>query len=67
MVVKLVKAAAKQLGLVGLIDRMGVSRTTLSHRMYLLISFRKSTPPQNCQLIVYFYKLSIKITVSWGS
>ena len=25
---------------------------TLSHRMYLLISLRKSTPPQNRQLIV---------------
>jgi len=27
----------------------------LSHRMYLLISFRKSTPPQNRQLIVCYY------------
>ena len=27
----------------------------LSHRMYVLISFRKSTPPQNRQLIVYYY------------
>ena len=27
----------------------------LSHRMYLLISLRKSTPPQNRQLIVYYY------------
>jgi hypothetical protein len=25
---------------------------SLSHRMYLLISFRRSTPPQNRQLIV---------------
>ena len=24
-----------------------------SHRVYLLINFRKSTPPQNRQLIVY--------------
>ena len=24
-----------------------------SHIMYLLISLRKSSPPQNCQLIVY--------------
>ena len=29
----------------------------LSHKMYLLISFRKSTPPPNRQLIVYHYKL----------
>jgi len=28
---------------------------TLSHRMYQLISFRKSTPSQSRQLIVYFY------------
>ena len=28
---------------------------TLSRKMYLLISFRKSTPPQNCQLIIYYY------------
>jgi len=27
----------------------------LFHRMYSLISFRKSTPPQNRQLIVYYY------------
>ena len=27
----------------------------LSHRMYLLICFRKSTPPQNCQLIVHCF------------
>ena len=27
----------------------------LSHRMYLLISFRKSAPPQNRQLSVYYY------------
>ena len=26
----------------------------LSHRMYLSIIFRKSTPPQNRQLIVYY-------------
>jgi hypothetical protein len=27
----------------------------LSHRMYSLISFRKSTPPHNHQLIVYYH------------
>ena len=26
----------------------------LSHRIYLLLSFRKSTPPQNRQLIIYY-------------
>ena len=30
--------------------------TTLSHRIYSLISFRKSTPPQNRQLIVNYYE-----------
>ena len=29
--------------------------TNLSLNMYLSISFRKSTPPQNRQLIVYYY------------
>ena len=29
--------------------------TGSSHRMYLSISSRKSTPPQNCQLIIYYY------------
>jgi hypothetical protein len=28
---------------------------TLSHRAYSFLSFRKPTPPQNCQLIVYYY------------
>ena len=27
----------------------------VSHRMYSLISFKGSTPPQNRQLIVYYY------------
>ena len=31
--------------------------TNSSHRVYLRISFRKSTPPQNRQLIVYYYYL----------
>jgi hypothetical protein len=29
-------------------------KVLLSHRMYSLNGFRKSTPPQNRQLIVYF-------------
>ena len=29
----------------------------LSHRIYSLMHFRKSTPPQNWQLIVYYYSL----------
>ena len=33
----------------------------LSDTMYLLISFRKSTPPQNRQLIVYFYVSSGRV------
>ena len=32
-----------------------VFRINLSHIMYSLISFRKSTPPQNRQLIVHYY------------
>ena len=28
-----------------------------SHRMHLFISLRKSTLPQSCQLIVYYYSL----------
>jgi len=34
---------------------------SLSHKMYLLISFRKSTPPQNRQLIVYYYQLKYQV------
>ena len=33
----------------------------LSHRMYLFISFRKSAPPQNHQLSVYYYLLKHKV------
>ena len=32
-----------------------VIKRILSHRMYLLISFRKPTLPQNCQLFVYYH------------
>jgi hypothetical protein len=39
----------------------------LSRRMFLLISFRKSTPSQNRQLIAYYHYLIIKVTVLWGS
>jgi hypothetical protein len=35
--------------------------TVLSHRMYLLISCRKFTPPQSRQLVVYFYKSKYEI------
>ena len=34
---------------------------------YVLISFRKSSPPQNHELVVYCYQLSIELTVLWGS
>ena len=39
--------------------RFGVAERALvlSHRMYLLISFRKSIPPQNLHLIVHYYYL----------
>ena len=30
-----------------------------SHRMQLLICFRKSTPPQNCQLNIYYHWLDL--------
>jgi len=33
----------------------GLMHAILSHRMYLLISFRKSTPPHNRQLGVNYY------------
>ena len=36
----------------------------LSHRTYLLISFKKSTPPQNRQLHAL---IKIKLTVLWES
>ena len=36
-------------------ERLRKARPISSHRMYLLISFRKSTPPQNRQPIVYYY------------
>ena len=35
--------------------------TRLSHRMYLLIRFRKSTPRQNRKLIVYYYHLEYEV------
>ena len=37
--------------------------TVLSHVMFMLISFRKSIPPQNLQLIVYHYVLEYKVEV----
>jgi hypothetical protein len=35
--------------------------THLFDTMYLLISFRKSTPPQNRQLIVYYYNIKNQV------
>ena len=35
--------------------------TGLSHRMYLIFGFRKSTPPKNGQLIVYCYSLKDQV------
>jgi len=32
-----------------------ISDVNLSHKIYLLISFRKSTPPQTRQLVDYYY------------
>ena len=34
---------------------------SLSHRMYLIISFRKSTPPQNRQLIIYYDRFKYQV------
>jgi len=34
--------------------------------MYLLISFRKSTPPQNLQLIVYYNLLKCYVDIFVG-
>jgi hypothetical protein len=39
----------------------GGEERILSHEMYLLISFRKSTPAQNRQLIVYYYLLKYQV------
>ena len=35
--------------------REGAQLMFLSHRIYLLIGFRKSNPPQDRQLVVYYY------------
>ena len=32
-----------------------------SHRLYLLVIFRKSSPPQNRHLIVYFYEFKYEV------
>jgi len=40
--------------------------TDLSHRTCLSISFRKSTPLQNRQLIVHCYYLKYQVLVFWG-
>ena len=39
----------------------GFCAVNLSHRMYLLISFRKSTLPQNRPLIVYYHSLEYQV------
>ena len=44
--------------------RCEASMSDCSHRLYFLISFGKSTPPQNRQNIVYY--LDIKLTILWG-
>ena len=36
---------------------LALSRSILSHKMYLLIRFKNSTPPQNHHPIVYYYQL----------
>ena len=36
------------------VDGAGILGQILSHRMYLLVSFRASTPPQEHQLTVYY-------------
>ena len=38
-------------------NSLGTQATTLSHRMFLLISFRKTIPPRNRQLTVYYFLL----------
>jgi len=39
---------------------------TSSHRKFSLFNFRKSTPPQNRQLIVCYYQLNIESTFFGG-
>ena len=41
----------------------GVSnpRTSLSHIIFLFDSFRQTPPPQNRQLILYYYKLKCEV------
>ena len=39
----------------------GLSGQSLSHRMHLSTSLRKSTPPQNRQLIVDYYYLEQQV------
>ena len=38
-----------------------VFRLNLSHRKYSSMGFRRSTPPQNRQLIVYYYQLKYEV------
>ena len=40
---------------------LGQDRPISSHRLYSSISFRKSTPLKNRQLIVYFYSLKYQV------
>jgi len=51
----LVNVASDKAGVLRISDIHEWPAKVLSHRMYLLISFRKSTPLQNRQLIVYYY------------
>ena len=41
-------------------DHLFISEV-LSHTTYLLISFRKSTSPQNRQLIIHYYRLEYQV------
>jgi len=41
--------------------RLGAAQTNLFHRMYLLIGFRKSTLPQNRQIVVNYYQYSKQV------
>ena len=44
-----------------------VHTASLSHMMYLSISFRKSTPPQTVNLLFKFETVTNKLTILWGS
>ena len=41
--------------------------TLLSPRMYLSISLKNSTPPQNHQRVVYHHLSNVKLMILWGT